>query len=182
MATKRSENRLVELGVVGRPHGVHGEMRISIYNAGSEALDRDKTAFVGDGNGFASYEVDSVRPGSKCLLLKLEGVSDRETAAAMSGAKLFMRREDLPPLQPGEFYVDDLIGAEAWDGETLLGKITSSREQSGVEIVTVKGERDEIEVPLTEHFVESINLESGRLILVNSDSLPRDSSVHGEKK
>lgn len=174
MAKQRSENSLIELGVVGRPHGVRGEIRFIAYNARSEAIVQDKTVFIGNSNEPVSYKVASVRPGPGCLLLRLEGVSDREQAAEMTGAKMFVNREDLPPLQPDEFYVEDLIGAEAWDGETLLGKISSSREQSGVEIVTVTGESDEIEVPLVDDFVKSIDLNSKRLVLVNTEALPRN--------
>jgi ribosomal 30S subunit maturation factor RimM len=80
----------------------------------------------------------------------------------------------LPEPDADEFYVDDLVGLEAWDGDELLGKISFSREAGGIEVVNVRGEDHEMEIPLVEDFVIELDIKGGRVLFCDTDILPRN--------
>lgn len=120
-----------------------------------------------------SLEVESVRSGSRCLIIAFSGSKTREDAAALVGSRVFVLRADLPEPAEDEFYVDDLLGLEAWDRSRRLGVVTASRCVSEVEYATVAGDLEAFEVPLVDPFLEKIDFESGRLLLKDTDELPR---------
>jgi 16S rRNA processing protein RimM len=123
----------------------------------------------------------SFRQGNRCHLAKFEGVANRNDAEALKGAKILIPREALPPPDEDEFYVADLIGVAAYDGEIEVGRIVSSRPQGGIEIIRIEGETEELEVPLVEDFVASLDIAEGRILLKDVEALPR-SPVHKKRK
>ncbi|MCP4605928.1 MAG: 16S rRNA processing protein RimM [Proteobacteria bacterium] len=165
--------RIIEIGVVGRPHGVRGEMKAIFHNTNSNPLSLIDKIFLKTNNPSSNCKIDGIRPIAQGYLLTLAGVSSRKEAQNFTGAKLYIKRSDLPAPELDEFYVADLINLEAWDGEELLGRISSSREQGGIEVVTVINDSEEIEVPLVEDYVNGIDFDRGRVLICNSDILPR---------
>jgi len=56
---------------------------------------------------------------------RLEGCDDRDQAARLMGAEIAVRREQLPPLPPGEYYWTDLEGLRVVTREGVeLGTVT----------------------------------------------------------
>ncbi len=55
-------------------------------------------------------EVKKVSRAAKFLFFVLEGVNDREGSEALRGHEVCLRRSELPPPDPDEFYLRDLVG------------------------------------------------------------------------
>lgn len=173
--------RLVEIGIVGRPHGVRGELRVHLHNPGSEVIGRADPVYLlrNPGGEPVVRRIEGVRQGPRCVLVSLEGADSRELAAELKGARLLVPRSVLPPPEEDEFYVDDLPGVEVRVGAVRLGVVSGSREQGGVEVVTVDvdagtgGDPEEIQIPLAEEFVERLCLDEGLLVVRDIDDLPR---------
>ena len=157
---------------MGRPHGVRGEVRIFLHNAESTILDIVDSVHIASGNGTRRYALSSVRHGNKCHVVRLEGVSERSHAESFTGHKVCVPRSALPPVATDEFYVADIIGLEAWDGDVFLGTVSSSRPQGSIEVVTVTGGAGEMEIPLVEDFVLRIDLDRGRIEFFDTAMLP----------
>ena len=56
---------------------------------------------------------DWKRVGRGQLAVQVDGIASREDAVGLRGAELWVRRADLPPTAPGEYYFADLIGLAA---------------------------------------------------------------------
>ena len=164
---------LVEIGVVGRPHGVDGKIRIYLHNPESTAFENTSRLYFDQKAGFTRRVIADVRAGSHPVLVRLEGCQNRTQAEKLKDAKVFVRREDLPKVASDEFYVADIIGLEAWVDDTLLGNIASSRPQGTIEVVTVRGDGFEMEIPLVENFVVKLDIPEGRILFRDVDTLPR---------
>jgi 16S rRNA processing protein RimM len=164
---------LVEIGVVGRPHGVRGEVRIFLHNPESMILDIVDSVHIALGNRMRCYALSSARRGNKCHVVRLQGISERSHAESITGQKVCVPRSALPPVATDEFYVADIIGLEAWDGDVFLGRVASSRSQGSIEVVTVTGDAEEMEIPLVEDFVLRIDKDKGRIEFFDTASLPR---------
>ncbi len=165
--------RFVEIGVIGRPHGVRGEVRCFLHNTKSVLLHQiDRVILKSDHE--QTHQLEYVRQASKHAIVAFKDITTREDADKIKGAKVFILREQLPPPASDEFYIIDLLGLEAWDGEVLLGEVASSRPQSDdIEIVTVSNSEMEMEVPLVDAFLVKIDFEAGRLELFDTELLPR---------
>jgi 16S rRNA processing protein RimM len=77
----------IELGVIAKPHGVTGELRVHVFNSESTLLRELAEVFLigEEGEEPALVEVESTRQGPKVLLMRLAGVGSREDADALRG-------------------------------------------------------------------------------------------------
>ena len=94
-----------------------------------------------DGRG-ARFVLESVRLlKDEMLVARLEGIANREAAAALTGVKLFARREQLPPPDEDEFYYDDLVGlaAVSRDGAPL-GRVVALNNYGAGDVLEIRHE------------------------------------------
>jgi len=179
--SNRSADHQVEIGVVGRPHGVRGEVRVFQHHTSSKLIEPGMTLRLAvPGQVPSAKIVRTVRPAPKHLIISFAGVTSRAAADALKGASVLIDRGDLPPLEKDEFYVDDLIGMEVYCDQELLGQIESSRAQGGIEVVKVVNDTEEIEIPLVEEYVHLLDQEAGRLAVREVDELPRTPRTPGK--
>ncbi|MCB1271247.1 MAG: 16S rRNA processing protein RimM [Microthrixaceae bacterium] len=105
----------VEIGKVGRAHGVRGDLYVDLLTDRTERLDPGARVLVGQ----TWYVVQHRRAAGTRWLVHFEGVDDRTTAERI--ANLPLRAEPLTDRGDG-WYVDQLIGAEVVDADgTVVG-------------------------------------------------------------
>jgi 16S rRNA processing protein RimM len=164
----------IEVGVIGRPHGVRGELKVHLHCEGSAIL-YDKESLVVELCGRRrTVEIAGARSAANHVILTLCGIESREQADALKGAKILVPRHQLPEPEDDEFYVHDLLGMEVFEGAVHLGVVTSSRPQGDVEIATVRGEIEEFEVPLVDAFLVEMDFAGRRIELRDTEGLPRN--------
>jgi 16S rRNA processing protein RimM len=174
LSEKDSAEKSVEIGVVGRPHGLRGALHIFLHNPASEILcEVESVALAAKGADAVRYRVAEVRRAAKSCIVALEGVDSRERAEALTGARVHVPRAALPRLDAGEYYVADLIGLEVRQAGTRLGAVTGSRAQGGIEVLSVHGEECEIEVPFVADYVVEVDLPAARIEVRDTDDLPK---------
>lgn len=109
--------------------------------------------------------------GGLVVLLKLEGVDDRDEAKTLSGLKLFASEDDLPPLEEGEIYLHDLIGFEVFEredssGDLLYRGLVSDVLEGGQRLLVVEREGEpDVLVPDVEPIVEEVDIADRRVIV-----------------
>lgn len=167
---------MVELGKIGRPHGVRGEMRLFLHNPSSELVFHlDEFWIAPDEHATpVSYGIRSVKDSAKFFILSLKGVQHRDAAQTLCGHRVYVPRDLLPTLDNGEFYVNDLIGivvTHNTDG-TCLGRIVGSREQGGIEVVTVSDDSREIQIPIVDDFVVDLDVDGKTMTVRDVEDLP----------
>ena len=89
------------LRIVGA-FGIRGAVRIESY---SDNLKKYKKLYNDGGEAFAFRVL-------KSNVVALENINDRNAAEALKGKSLFVKEDELEPLENGEFYLHDLIGRE----------------------------------------------------------------------
>ena len=172
--------RWVEVGVVGRPHGVKGELHILFHNPdttlaapGIELASRSKDKAEVE-SAQTELIIQRVRETPKGWLIFFEGVGRREAAAALTNQRLFVRRDSLPDLEDGELYQTDLVGliATSGDGE-VLGTIAGFFDNGAHDVIVIRREDgDEIFLPfLSENLIEC-DLAEGSVTLEVPDGIP----------
>lgn len=167
----------VPLAVVGRPHGVRGEVRAHPFDKDSALLldvDEVLVRFVdGERKGEAhEVSIDGARQGNDAILVKLHGVDDRDAADEVRGAQLCVKRREFPPLEEGEFYACDIEGAEAVDESGApLGRVVRLVTYPSVETLLVETAQGRFEIPLVDPYVASVDGEAGRVVLRTLEGL-----------
>jgi 16S rRNA processing protein RimM len=164
MSTER-----VAIGYVARAHGVRGELRVHTHDPGSSSLYDVERAWFGD----RELVIDSVRPTQGALLVKLDGVDDRDAAEALAGKPVEIVRKAIE-LAPGEFLVADVPGCEVVDtGGRSLGKVVSVL-HGPQDILVIHDATHERMLPLVPQLVVEADMAARKLIVDPPDELPAE--------
>jgi len=120
------DDRLILMGVIGKPHGVRGQMRVHVYAEDPEVL-ATYTLIDRKGRQFAlSWTHDNVAWLSEITASGARRIEDRNIAETLTNTELFVPRAVLPTTEEEEFYLADLIGLSARDADgKVIGKIAN---------------------------------------------------------
>jgi len=144
---------LVEIGRVGRAHGLDGAF---VVERPSDVPERFAVGATIWAAGSPLKIVLARRVGGGRLAIKLDGPVER-------GQVLAVRRADLPEPSPDHYYVFQLVGLEAVDtGGAPLGRVRDVHPGTANDNLELDDGRL---VPLIEDAVESVDLETGRIVL-----------------
>ncbi len=108
----RPDDLWLEVGRVTKPHGRNGAFVYRPHSGQLSGMDAGTVIrLVTTSGNRIDTEVASIRPFKKGGLLELPDNPDEPDR--LRGAVVWMRRSDLPPLDEGEVYVNDLLGLTA---------------------------------------------------------------------
>lgn len=99
------ENTL-KIGLITKPHGIKGEMRITPLTDNPARFRRLKNVII-DGK---NYGVSGAKIATDAVYLSLSGVNDRNAAETLRGKFLCVNREDTEPLEENSYFIADIIG------------------------------------------------------------------------
>jgi 16S rRNA processing protein RimM len=116
--TPLAEVRLTVGRIVGT-HGVRGELKVRLTTDEPDHLTQIKRLWVGEERN--PRRVLGVRFHAGFGLIRLKGISTPEIGDEFRGQTLQMAGTDARPLEPGEFYLYQLIGLAVFDeaGQSL---------------------------------------------------------------
>src|SRR5262245_17435571 len=99
----------LEIGRIGRPHGVRGDVMVTLTTNREERVAVGTTWWLGE----REVTVESARPHQGRHIVHLSGLDDRDPAAAVTGVRVFAL--PLDDAAEGEMWVHELIGASVTD-------------------------------------------------------------------
>ena len=161
------------VGVIGRPHGVRGLVHVTSYTEDPAALARYGP--LEDQKG-ERYRLEWTGEGvARLAVIGAEGerrIEDRGAAAKLTNRRLYVRREVLQAPEKDEFYLADLIGLVAFDGDGReLGRVSAVHDYGGGASLEIGA----LLVPFTRDAVPEVDLAGGRVVVVPPGT------VEGEK-
>ena len=110
---------LLEVGRVGRAHGLRGEVHVVAVTNVVERFAPGSRLFVGD----QPLTVKSARAAGSGFVVQFDGVIGRDAAEALRGKPVRGEALDVPD---GEMFVHDVIGAEVRDRSgARIGRVES---------------------------------------------------------
>jgi 16S rRNA processing protein RimM len=162
----------IELGRIGAPWGVKGWMHIETYTDPPEGLleYRQWVLRLGTGERVTRRLADG-HPHSDRLVARLEGIEDRDKAAALTGAVIEVDRAELPPTGDREYYRADLVGFKVRNLEDVeLGTVGYFVDTPTGPMMVVQGAREHWVLAIPKH-LRKVDLAAG-LILVDWSAEP----------
>jgi 16S rRNA processing protein RimM len=151
------------VGRVVKAHGITGEVVVEIRTDDPDTRFAPGTTLRGraaKGGPERAYVVESARAHSGRLLVRLDGVSDRNTAEALRGTVFLVDSEDLPPIEdPDEFYDHQLEGLRVvTTAGQPVGTVAEVLHTAAGELLAVRAEEGEVLVPFVSAIVTSVSL------------------------
>jgi 16S rRNA processing protein RimM len=166
--SERSEQLNTVVGVIGRAHGVRGEVAVELRTDEPERRFAPGQVLRNE-DGSRPFTVQSARDHSGRLLVRFAEVIDRNAAEAVRGTLLVAVVEpNERPLESEEFYDWQLIGLRVRrpDGVVVgtVGSVLHLPTQEVLEVQTADGTRL---VPFVAALVPEIDLEAGFLTVAD---------------
>ncbi len=168
----KPENALLIGRIVGA-HGTGGVCKIVSYAESLAVFVPGSHLFVEtDDTHGQTCEVLWVKPHSKGALMALSGVGDRDTAAKLGGAALYIDKRRLPTLDEENYYWFELIGMEVYtqDG-VFLGRLESILPTGSNDVYVVREADRETLVPALASVVRRIDTAQRRMEVVLPEGL-----------
>jgi 16S rRNA processing protein RimM len=172
--TPGTKESLVCVGVVGAPKGLRGEVRIKSFTADPADIGAYGPLF--DAAGERTFRVAVVGKSKGQVIVRIEGVEDRDAARTLKGVHLHVPRGALPETGDEEYYHADLIGlrAELAGGERL-GTIRAIYDFSAGDLLEIAREDGGVVmVPFTRAVVPEIDFDGGRVVIEPPPGLLED--------
>lgn len=161
---------LVRIGRLQRPHGLRGEVVLDGASlTGEELLSIGLFVWKGAGRTERALTLQGVRGGGDRLLLRFEGVTDRDQASDLGLGELFVERSRLPDAGPGQAYTFQLVGLRVVEEDGReLGTVAEVMRTGAHPVYVVRGRR-ELLIPAVEPIIKRVDLEAGVMVV----ALPR---------
>jgi len=149
---------VLNAGRIGRPHGLDGSFHVTRPRAALLVLG-GSVRIAGGWREVVRRAGTDDRP-----VLRVDAIADRAAVQALRGEDLLVARSAAPPLQPGEYWAEDLQGCDvvAVDGRTL-GRVERLRALPSCEVLEV----GELLIPMVGDAVRSVDV-AGRRIVVDT--------------
>ncbi|WP_042384875.1 ribosome maturation factor RimM [Streptacidiphilus melanogenes] len=156
------------VGRIGRAHGIKGDVTVEVRTDEPELRLGPGAVLMTDPGSAGPLTVASGKVHSGRLLLRFEGVTDRNGAEALRGTLLIAEidPEDSPE-DPDEYYDHQLVGLDVvlTDG-TVVGQLTEVLHLPYQDLLTVvRPDGTEVLVPFVSEIVPEIDLEAQRAVI-----------------
>ncbi len=150
----------VTLGRVVEHHGLKGWLKVHSFTEPRDGLFGYPALNVGDS---ALLECEFQAKG-KVLMMRPKGSDSRESSESLLGQDIWLERDAMPVLAPGEFYWHDLEGCTVRNlkGE-LLGKVARLMATGANDVLVVQGD-GEILIPFVQpQVVSAVDITAGEI-------------------
>lgn len=167
------------VGAVAGAHGVRGQVRIKSFTA--EPADVAAYGPVEVEDGTRRFKLQVVGEAKGLVIVRLDGIGDRDSAEALKGVALYVPRERLPGTGEDEFLYSELTGLEARSAEgAVLGRVKGVADFGAGELVDVElAAGGSLMVPFTREAVPEVNVRGGWLAIVPPEFAPDDEEEEG---
>lgn len=156
----------IVVGRFGKAHGVRGAVTIQSFTDPATNILQYHPWYVKTKKGWEEIKIDSLEQRGKQLIAWVNQINDREQASALTNQDIAVARSVLPELPDGEYYWDQIIGLQVVNlNQVCLGKVTDLISTGANDVIVVEGERKYMIPFLLEHYIQSIDLVSGKMIV-----------------
>jgi len=166
------------MGRIVAPYGIFGWLKVQPSTESIDSLLDYPDWWLGrDDNSsqpgikntpWQKFKVETVKIHTDTLLVKLQGINDRDTALSFKSKHIAIPREQFPEAGEGEYYWSDLIGLNVKNQQDVdFGLITEVFETGANDVIVVKDPTDGRErlIPFIDQVVINVSLADKKMLV-----------------
>jgi len=151
----------LQIGKTLKPRGLAGEIKIQFYSSSSKRYKNLKSVKL-DGKDF---EIEHLSISGEFGFAKFKGVNTIDDAELIRNKVITAKREDLPELENGAFYIVDIIGMNVIVNDKIIGQIYDVLQYGSADVYCVKTKDSTLSFPAIKALLKEVNLEENKMIL-----------------
>jgi 16S rRNA processing protein RimM len=150
------------IGQITAPRGIRGEVKVQVLTDFPERFSQTDRVLLGPTH--EPYYIERARPFKQWMLLKFEGLDDRDAVESLRGLTISVPIDEAVPLEQGEYYEYQLLGLEVWtEDDERLGTLKEIIFTGGADVYVIAQDGRERLLPAIEDVVLDIDLEQERI-------------------
>ena len=152
------------VGVITNTHGLRGEVKVFPTTEDPERFRDLKEVLLDTGKDWLELEVSSVRFFKNLVIMKFKEFDSINEIEAYKGMDLYVSRENAIPLEEGEYYLADIIGATVvTEDGAVFGELKDVLETGANLVYVVLHEGKEVLLPVIPDCVKNVDVEQGKV-------------------
>lgn len=157
---------LFRVGVIANTHGIRGEVKVFPTTDDPRRYDSLKEVLLDTGTEKIPLKVSNVRYFKNLVIVKFKGIDNINDIEKYKGKDLYVTRENAVPLEEGEYYIADIIGAEVYTDDGKEFGVLSDVLETGANLVfVVKHEGKEVLIPSIPDCVKELDTEAKKVVV-----------------
>ena len=152
-------------------------MKLHLHNPESSFLTAGRRLAVvlglpgrGDAAEGVDSELEAIGNAGQDLIVQVKGVTTRDHAERLRGARVQVARERDAALEDGQYYYADLIGCRVVEADgTDVGLVHQVFEAGASDVLVVRADGMERYIPLTEPWVSRVDLSRRRIEIPSAE-------------
>jgi 16S rRNA processing protein RimM len=168
------QQRLVTIGEIGRPHGLRGELRVTLLSDDPDRLAEVRECVLWDAESDRREPVRivSARPHGGVMLMVFDGFETVEAARTLVGRLLAVPGGEARPLPEGFFYPWQLEGCRVvTEAGEEVGVVVGLEQSAAHDLWVVRAGAREHLVPAVPEIVKEVDLAARRVTVRLPDGL-----------
>lgn len=151
-------NTCYKIGLILKPHGLKGEVTISLDQDVPTDIANVETVFLEKNNKLIPYFIEAISVRGAKAFVKFDDINTPEAAAEISKLALYLPKSARPKASKGEFYDDEIIGFEVTDENAgVLGTVKDMMQAGANRLLVVERDEKEVLIPVNSPFITNIN-------------------------
>ena len=148
------------MGRIAGSYGVRGWVKVMPGGGAAQALAAAKEWWL----GAQAYRVEEAKLHSATVVAKLAGLENREQVLELKDSAVSLRREALPELEDGHYYLADLVGLEVVNGQgERLGVVKRLFSNGAQDVMELAGGGKARLLPWVPAIVKGVDLSERRI-------------------
>ncbi|MPW26061.1 16S rRNA processing protein RimM [Alkalibaculum sp. M08DMB] len=164
-------NETLVIGKIGAPHGIKGEIKVFPLTDDPSRFDALKTFYIKNKEIYQEYSITKIKYQKSNLIVKLDGIDDRNSAEELKNKYVEIDRQDGIQLEEDEYYIVDLIGLKVYENDILLGELQDVIQSGGTDIYSIKTSAKDILIPAVSQYIQEIDMGNKKIIVQLPDGL-----------
>ena len=153
----------IKLGQVTAPVGIKGEIRVYPYLEQTRFSDIKRICI----EDLPPADIEKIRADKALLVIKLSGISDRNTAETLRGKILYLPEGDSLDLGEDTYYVEELVGMSVQDENgKAVGTLRSVISRPAQDLYEIQAGEKSFLLPAVKEFILKVDTK-GRTITVH---------------
>ena len=150
------------IGVIVRPHGVHGAVKVEPLTDSSKRFRNLRDAFLELHGEMRPVQLSVASVAPDAVILTLDGCETPEAANTLRGAYLCVDRAHRVQLPKDTYFVTDLIGCDTFDTDgNAYGKLTNVYETGANDVYEIA--HGKLMVPALRRVLHEVDVDAGRI-------------------
>ena len=152
----------IELGRISGLFGVKGWVKVYSYTQPREAILNYQQWFLKQDGNWRGVEIAEGKKHGKGVIVRLDGVDDRDQAAKLIESEIAVERAVMPAADEGRFYWSDLEGLKIVHSDgTDLGRVAYLLETGSNDVLVTTGKPERLIPFIMGKVVLNVDLANG---------------------